>query len=66
MALICVQDTGLFLNFWYTKWSDYFVFCQYLKNEASEANFDSKNPPQTAVSQKTLLLRKKIKIFFLK
>ena len=65
MALICVQDTGLFLRFRHTKWSDYFVFCQYLKNEASDANFDSKNPPQTPLPQKGFIVKKK-KIFFLK
>ena len=59
MALICVQDTGLFLSFRHTKWSDFFVFCQYLKNEASEANFDLKNLPQTPLSQKNFIIKKK-------
>ena len=38
---------------------DFYVFCQYLKNEASEANFDLKNPPQTALSQKNFIMKKK-------
>ena len=52
MSLICVQHTGLSLIFRHAKWSDYFVFCQYLQNEASEANFDSKSPPRPSVSKK--------------
>jgi len=59
MALICVQHIGLFLSFRHTNWSDYFVFCIYLKNEASEANFDSKNPPQNPPSQKNFIIKKK-------
>ena len=37
----------------------FFVFCKYLKNEASEANFDLKNLPHTPLSQKNVIIKKK-------
>ena len=43
---------------------DFYVFCKYLKNEASEANFDLKNLPQTPLSQNWQISKKKININF--
>ena len=42
------------------------VFCKYLENEASEANFESKNLPQTTLSRHLLNIEKRFFSIFLK